>query len=43
MCNPEQYKIMGLKAKKYYDENATVQHMANGVIEAVNYAINQSR
>ena len=31
---------MGRKAKDYYDNNATIQHMAQGAIDAFNYAIN---
>ena len=37
---PEKYVEMGRKAKDYYDNNATIQHMAQGAIDAFNYAIN---
>lgn len=36
---PEQYVEMGRKAKDYYDNNATIAHMAQGAINAFNYVI----
>lgn len=39
ITNPQKYIKMGLNAKEYYDNNATVNHMANGAIEAYNYAL----
>lgn len=38
--NPKKYILMGEKAKKYYDEYRTPQHMADGLWNAINYAIN---
>ena len=37
--NPKKYQVMCLAAKKYYDNNATPVHMAQGVIDAINYAL----
>lgn len=37
--NKEKYIEMGKNAKCFYDENRTIQIMANGVIEAVQYAL----
>lgn len=39
--NPQKYVEMGRKAKSYYDNNATVFHMAQGVIDAFNFALNK--
>ena len=36
--NPEKYTEMGMKAKTFYSENRTPEHMANGLWEAVQYA-----
>lgn len=37
--NPQKYIDMGEKAKAYYNENRTPQHMANGLWDAVCYAL----
>lgn len=37
--NPDKYIQMGVKAKEYYDTNATPSHMANGFIDAIEYAL----
>ena len=42
MANPEKYVQMGLEAQKYYKEHATVAHMAQGVIDAINYVLTKS-
>lgn len=39
MQNPRRYIEMGHKAQTYYRENATLQHMAAGVIQAVEYVL----
>ncbi len=36
---PEQYVKMGIAAKEYYDNHATIRHMANGAMEAFRYAL----
>ena len=38
--NPEKFIAMGYNAKKYYDENRTPRHMADGLWNAIEYAIN---
>lgn len=37
--NPEIYINMGINAQKYYNENATVKHMAQGFIDAINFVL----
>lgn len=37
--NPDFYVEMGERAYKYYQENATPQIMANGVLEAIKYSL----
>lgn len=37
--NPELYIDMGINAQKYYNDNATVRHMAQGFIDAINYVL----
>lgn len=37
--NPDKYISMGLEAKKFYDENRTPQHMADGLWNAVCYVL----
>lgn len=39
--HPSKYIEMGRKAKDYYDHNATPEHMAKGVIDAVEYAMSR--
>ena len=36
--NPEKYIAMGKEAKKFYDENRTPKHMADGLWSAIQYA-----
>lgn len=38
--SPNKYKKMGINAKKYYNNNATVEHMAQGFIDAINHVLN---
>ena len=38
--SPEKYISMGKEAKKYYDENRTPKHMADGLWAAIQYACN---
>lgn len=35
----DRFVEMGLSAKNYYDNNATVSHMAQGVIDAIKYSL----
>lgn len=37
--NPQKYVEMGFKAKVYYDNHATVRHMAQGAMDAFDYAL----
>jgi len=37
--NPQKYIDMGLKAKEYYDNNATVKHRSEGAIKAFKYSL----
>lgn len=37
--NPKKFIEMGIKAKDYYDNYATIDHMANGAMDAFNYAL----
>lgn len=37
--NPYKYLIMGKKAQEYYLTKATPQHMAQGVLDAINYVL----
>lgn len=39
--NPNKYIEMGLRAKSYYDSNATPEHMAQGAIDAINFVLNK--
>lgn len=39
--HPEKYVEMGKKAKEYYENNATIDHMANGAMDAFRYALEQ--
>lgn len=38
--NPSKYVEMGVKAKHYYDNNATPKHMAQGVTNAIEFTLN---
>lgn len=40
--HPETYIEMGLKAKEYYDNHATINHMANGAMAAFEFALKQN-
>lgn len=37
--HPEKYVEMGIRAKEYYDNNATVNHMAQGAMDAFEYVL----
>ena len=37
--NLEKYVEMGIKAKDYYEQHATINHMARGAMEAFEYAL----
>lgn len=37
--NPVKYVEMGIRAKAYYDNNATPSHMAQGVMQAIDYVV----
>lgn len=38
--NPSKFVEMGKRAQSYYDNNATIQHMVEGFMSAINYAVN---
>lgn len=40
ITNREKYIDMGIAAKEYYDTYATIGHMAQGAIDAIEYALN---
>ena len=37
--NPQKYITMGINARKYYNSNATIKHMAHGFIDAIHYVL----
>lgn len=37
--NPNKYERLGIEAQKYYSENATISHMAKGMVSAIEYAM----
>jgi len=37
--NPQKYVQMGIEAKEYYDNYATIKHMAQGAMDAFEYAL----
>lgn len=39
--NPQKYVNMGKKAKEYYDNHATIRHMAQGAMEAFEHVMNR--
>lgn len=39
--NPQKYVDMGIKAKIYYENNASINHMAEGAIQAFEYSLNK--
>ena len=39
--HPDKYLEMGSKAKEYYDNNATIYHMAKGAMAAFSYSLNR--
>lgn len=42
MSNPAKFVDMGRKAKDYYNQHATVAHMAKGVLDAIDYVLKDS-
>lgn len=40
--NPQRYVEMGIKAKDYYNNQATIRHMANGAMNAFKFALNRN-
>lgn len=38
---PSTYVEMGVRAKNYYDNNATPRHMAQGAMDAINYVLSK--
>lgn len=39
--NPQKYVEMGIKAKDYYDNHATIKHMAQGAMDAFEFVLNK--
>lgn len=40
--NQQKYVNMGIKAKDYYDHHATINHMAQGAMDAFDYVLNRN-
>ena len=39
--NPQKYVNMGIMAKNYYDNHATIRHMARGAMDAFEYVLSR--
>lgn len=43
MTNPSKFVEMGVKAKEYYENHATIEHMVKGFLDAIDFAYSEQQ